>query len=850
MRVNRIAATLLAAAALLCAGAARGQDAKSARDRDLFVGLDVGYNTAFRDRSWAPVTVEIVNEQRDFDGYIEVRTFDFSNQQQSPSYILPAQCPKDSRKRFTLYAYLSGVERVEAWLYERGRRALDVPAYMQVQPIGKDDLLLLVLDDDPFNYGFLYAAVQREGKVVRVSRHGLPTSDLERMPDIPQAYEAFDAIVLGDIDPDRIAQRHRALIENYVAQGGTLVVSTGANAADYRGSWVAPLMGAQIGEATLTTEGDLARALPDAARAGLRPERQAMLASLSPGDGATAAGDGVSLAVQRPLGTGRVYTVALDATSHALQDTAGYQALWRDMLTRRPDATATLNYEGFSNAIVQALPNLSGVTIRPLGWVMTYLLLYLAVGVVANWLFWNALKRREMAWLCLVGFSLAFTAYAMLFGRSGNLREAQQHTVGVVEMGPDGARAKVHALTGILTARTRTYSGTIEGARPIVRDAAGRSTAINVFTGMPGGGSLDSRPFGWVQSDPARIQSFRVGASELRMVVLENERPVDGGFAGELQIDESGIRGELENATGFPLRDASLVFDGVFIPMTIREDRLLVSIGTAELHQRRSEDSNTAAQLQYVQYSWGQAPELVWGAVKAALFADDSFQFNFDLPPYVVAWSDEPPGIGFVPDAAMTETSTRTLVVSPVPVNDRRNKGSDVPLLVSFGGEWFRSRNAPPVRFGQVATASLSGSIRVRLPQDAREGEGDVIVELYWGIERGERRAVLVPNSGASSATPEDVAWHEARFEGDERVDHGNVQTRSTYRIEDWADHLAPEGRVVEFGVTFARVGEETSEERKFREAGIQTWGEYSATARWVPRATVTASTGEWPQWR
>jgi hypothetical protein len=837
--------------ALLGAIAAHAQENRSARDRDLFVGLDVGYSTAFRDKSWAPVTIDIVNEQRDFDGYIEVRTFDFTNEQQSPSYILPAQCPKNSSKRFALYAYLDGVERVEAWLFERGRRAVDVPAYMQVQPLGEDDLLLLVLDDDPFNYGFLYAAVQREGKVVRVSRFGLPTSDLERLPDIPQAYEAFDAILLGDIDPDRIAQRHRALIEEYVSKGGTLIVSTGKNAADYRASWVAPLLGAEIGESTLTAEGELAQLIPEALRAGQRPERQAMYASLQPAAADTRViGDGLTLAVRRPVGEGRVYTVAIDATSHALQDTTGYQALWRDMLTAPAKANAELNFNGFSNALVQSLPNLAGVTIRPLGWVMVYLLLYLGVGVVANWLFWNALKRREMAWLCLIGFSLAFTVYAMMFGRSGNLREAQQQTVGVVHISPDGTRATVHALTGILTARTRTYSGTIDGERPVVRDAATRSTAVNVFTGMPGGG-MNSRPFGWVQSEPARVESLRVGASELRMIVLEGERPADGGFAGGLEIDESGLRGELSNETGFALRNVMIAYDGLFVPATVVGDRVNVSISTSELVQRRSDETNTTAQLQYVAYAWGQPSEMVWNAVQASLFADDSFQINYDLPPYVVAWSDASPGIGFIPDARMTKTSMQTLVVSRVTVDDRREMGTDLPLLFSIGGEWFRSRGAPPVRFGQVATANVPGPLRVKLPQEVKEGDGELIVELYWGVEREEHRAILVPKLDGPAATTEDVAWHEARFEGDERVVHGNVRMRSTYRIRDWTDYvLNPDERVVEFGVTYSRVQDESTEERKFREANIQTWGEYSATARWVPLETATESTGEWPQWR
>lgn len=851
--MNRI--TLLAAVLVLFATSipsVHAQD-RSARERDLLVSLDVGYNTAFRDRSWVPVTVDIVNEQRDFEGYIEIRTFDFSNQQQSPSYILPAQCPKNSRKRFTLYAYVDGADRVEAWLFERGRRALDVPAYMKVQPIGEDDVLLLVLDDDPFNYGFLYAAVQRDGKVVRVSRHGLPTSDLERLPDIPQAYEAFDAIVFGDIDPERVAQRHRTLIENYVAQGGTLIVSTGANAVDYRGSWIEPLLGVTIGETALTTELALADAIPETTREGLRPERQAVYASLHAGSGVQSAGVGQSLALRRRLGQGNVYTIPIDATSHALQDTPGYQALWRDMLSARAEPEPQLNYEGFSNALVSALPNLSGVKIRPLGWVMTYLLLYLGVGVVANWLFWNLFKRREMAWLCLIGFSIAFTAYAMLFGRSGNLREAQQQTVGVVQIGADGTRAKVSAVTGILSSRTRTYSGTIDGERPVVRDAATRSTTqISAFSGMPGT-VLNTRPFGWVQSEPNRIESLRIGASELRMVIVEGEERLDGGFNGIIERDAGGIRGEVINQTGYPLREAALVFDGTFFPMQVSGDRITIALNLDDVNRWRTDESRHPNQLQYLPYNWGIGADQVWNTVQMGLFTDESYQFDYELPPYVLAWSDDPPGVGLVPDQVMTSASARTLIAARVTLSDLSDSESDVPLAVNFGSEWLRSRDTPPMRFGQVATSNMAGPLRIRLPRGVDEdSEGELVVYLYWGMERDEFRAILAPKPEHDFASEGDAEWHRARLLGDESVTHGYLRFRSTYRVVDWREHLRTQGNdtYLEFGVSYSRSRPEDEEDRKFRDAGIHTWGEYSATALWIPQETGPEQTGVWPTWR
>jgi hypothetical protein len=846
---------LIAAAALgLCAAA---EPQSTPRQKEILVSLDVGYNTAFREKTWVPVTVDIVNEQRDFNGSIEVRTYDFSNKRQSPSYRLPAQCPQNSRKRFTLYAYLDGAERVEVWLFERGRRAIDAPAYMQVRPIEPDDLLVLVLDDDPFSYGFLYAAVQREGKVVRVSRHGLPTSDLDRLPDIPQAYEAFDAVIFGDIDPGRVSLRHRGLISDYVERGGTLVVSTGKNAADYRGSWLEPLLGAEIGQTALLTEAELARSIPESLREGVRPDRQVVFAELDPVPGVQSVGGGRTLATRARHGRGAVVTLAVDASGRALQDVGGYHALWRDILAPRRAGPPPLNYDAFSNALVQSLPSLSGIKVRPLSWVMTYLLLYLGVGIVANWLFWNLFKRREMAWLCLIVFSIGFTAYAMLFGRSGNLREAQQQTVGVVHVRPGEMRGKVSTLTGILTARTRTYSGALEGERTVVRDAAIQSTVpMNPFSGMRRT-MIDSRPFAWQQDEPGHVASFRVGASELRLMRVDGEEPVAGGFEGAIEIGPDGVHGTLQNLTGYEFTEAALVYRGLFLPMTVRGAELVIPMSRSEYERNRTQsqvDGGQLQQLQYLAFRGRMQESEMRSAVQKTLFVDENFQFNYGFPAHVVAWSSRAPSVGFRPDQTMAETGAQTLVVSEVNVLDADVGVRDVflPVRLESAGGWLRSAHAPPMYYGDVESVSLPGDFQVQISdRDTSSNEGEVVIELYWEFEHESNRAILSPTPNLKTATPEDYEWHAAHSAGDQKTPYQSVSHRTTYRVPEWKDYVASEDPwIVSFSVLAWREQPETADERRFREANIQTWGQYSASARFVPAQTAAEAPGEWPQWQ
>jgi len=516
---------------------------------------------------------------------------------------------------------------------------------------------------------------------------------------------------------------------------------------------------------------------------------------------------------------------------------------------RNTDEASGLNLDAFANTLSQNLPNLSGVTIRPIGWVMSYLLLYLGVGVVGNWLFWNRLKRREMAWLCLIGFSVAFTAYAMLFGRSGNLREAQQHSAGVVEIEPGSPRAKFTVLSGILTARTRTFTGTVAADHAVVRDAASRSTNISQFNGMPGG-FVDARPFAWVQGEPARIGDFRIGASELRMMSTEGDLAMDGGIVGEVTIDDNGVRGDFQNETGLSLREPMLAVDGVMIPMSITDGGLHVAATPAELNSLRA--NNDASDIEYLMWNARRDPVRMWNGVRTSLFIDDAYQIRFGLPPYVVAWSDDAlSGAGFTPDQNMTSVDSRTLIAARVDWVDARRNTAETPVSVELGGRWYRAKSTPPMRYQQPIAMEPPGQLRVRVPYGQTEkGTGDLLVDLYWGTDKPEYRVILAPRANMPAEQDVDVSWHLSHVASEASVNYGNLTRRTTYRIPEWRAYLDPDEPIVTLGVTTWRE-QESEETRRFQNAGIRTWAQYSATAR--VDASVSdhdEDEGEWPQWR
>jgi hypothetical protein len=647
--------------------------AGAAAARDINVNLFINHGSAFRNESWVSVDVLVENRLTDVEGWLEVRTYDAADRLQSPVYRVPAASPRESAKRFRVYCRMEHAARIEARLYH-GRREVDAArAWMRVQPLGADDFLCLVLDDRPEHYGFLSTALHR-GQNVRFYRESLNSAQFAQLPDYPQCYEPFDLIVFGNADPDAVAPKHRELLARYVRGGGVLAICTGEHGDRVRGTWLEQLAGATLGEPMTFNGMELAeRVFPEAVRAGASADRAGRLARLTPfEEGVRTAGGEVVLATLRPLGQGAVAMLAVDAQSGLLQECAGYQALWRSLAERR-SGPVPLGFATVSRRLLGILPAIAGVELLPLSSVVRYLVIYFAVAIVGNWLFWSWMKRREYAWLCLVFFSIGFTAYAMVYGTQGRATRTELEQIEVLRLPPAAEGAPVDAaytgFVGLLARGSGRYSGTLAQPAALVQELEYAATGPQARYGQGMGGAS---PFYFVQDDPARVEDLRIGASEMRFVRVDARVELPGGCPGEFTVSGGRIRGGVRNETGRPLRDAYLSHAGRAYRLNNDGERLTLD---TDVH---AADLESFGDGMYSQYSYWYNPNFAeWlAAFRLALLSDSpqvgggAFIPITGMPPLIVAYAVGKPFGDFESGAASDVNLQAVLIVAETRVRD------------------------------------------------------------------------------------------------------------------------------------------------------------------------------------
>ncbi|MBX7255599.1 MAG: hypothetical protein K1Y02_04480 [Candidatus Hydrogenedentes bacterium] len=830
---------------LVCAfacAAAWTQDDASMREGEFTVEIPPRFVTAYRDGTWVPVDVIVNNNRKDVSGYVQVELLSAMGVQ-SPVYAVPAETPKASRKRFRVYCNFTGTSEVQAGVFQKKWRSVDMPTRIALRPIDPQDLLVLVIDDDAPSYGFLYNALQSGATQRAVHRIEIRSNELDLLPEQYACYDAYDAIIMGKTEPAALTANHRSLMERYVQDGGVLIICTGEYGNRYQGTWLEELAGVRISGQTSLSEKALAdAALPAGQQIGARDDKQVVLAQLTPQlPEVVVRSKNPVLATRRPIGSGFVAVIGVDAPSKSLQDSPGYLALWQELCEWRPRVSQP-NVDAVIQHFTYSMPSRIGIRIVPRSTVIAFLGLYILVGVIGNWVFWSLLKKREMAWVCLVVFSFGFTGYALVFGTAGRAKSTELHEIGIARFPLHGDTVHQNAVTGIISARSAQYSFDLANPDSLVTEMTPLQNTV--YGGPSFAGSI--RPSRLVQGQPPRLEDFQVGASVFRVCNVESEAVMSGGIQGVITADKSGLHGTLTNSTGWAIESAAILYKGHLINLKGSGPEWHVETSTDVFGPPSSSSIRDTMPAYFRPMRPGDAKlESMRPEITEALLQNPKVPGILDtsLPPLFCGWTSQANLQGIIPAQGMARTSTQTLVVADLEVlYDGLAEVTATPLSPDYGAAGSQMNQSGMFPPGYINNGSIynlmpidqSGSTpySIRIPAAFTEiPEAVVYVDVYW---QSEASSIFYKPDAAEAAWP---MTHT--IETRQVTPNGNRMNLTTYRVEDWKKYYDSTRQSLAGTVNMAR----TSEGR-----GRSWWGSFYATAR-VEMPAETQDRG-WTSWQ
>ncbi len=522
--------------------------------------VEVGFDGKARTGFWIPVTVDLENQGPDFEGEVQVSLPSAGVPQPGQTYqgryVAEAILPHGSHKRVTVYVpYLSAIPRLEVDLVSRGKTVDSIEPTVGI--IGERDLLVGIVGQRASAWNLLTTLELP----VQGNRAEVAYLTAAGFPDRPEVLEAFDAIVLGDVRVESLSPASLEALEGWVAGGGTLVASGGANGKSNLKGLPGALLPVAPGDAVkLGSVSALERMGSENLSASLLP----VITQSHDVSGRVLAQEGdMPLAVLGQFGNGRVLFLAFDPVAQPLAGWGGMPRVWKELLYQSLPPSilsgSQARQAGPFTPSTQWLYNLSSAVsnLPALEFPSANLLVGLIVGYIllvgpVSYLVLRRLRRPSLAWATIPVLVLLFSsgAYFLAFQSKGNDIQVSAATIVEKTSGTDWAR--VRQVVGVFAPSEASYRVNLPG-----KVLAGSWNSGIVF---PSAGTGDQ--VGTVirhQENGSEADLLKMGMWTMRNLWTEGMQRVEDGLSQNLYLEGDHLKGTVTNSGARALKETWLV---------------------------------------------------------------------------------------------------------------------------------------------------------------------------------------------------------------------------------------------------------------------------------------------------
>lgn len=487
--------------------------------------------------TWLPLTVALRNTGPDMTVLLRAIPRDAA-----VSYTLAVDMPRGARKEVVLYVPMEAEQRRLRLVAEQAGRVV-AEQQLEVRPRVDERLLGVLAEQQP------PLALPRRQDMGRQQR---PFVRLElsaaSLPDNPLGLRSLALVLVHDLSGTPLRAEQQQMLLDWVAGGGHLIVSGGAQVRNLSANLPPLLQPAAIGD-SVALDAELAARF---ARASTGPEQLPGVVLQPAANAFTYGPAGAPLWVQRSVGDGQITQLAFDPGLPQLQEWGAAPAFWDRLLQPAllvpgPFGAQTSYDVAREQALTSAVPHIPAQNLPAFQVLFGILLGYaVLVGPVLALLL-RRLNRQEWGWVLIP--LLALSSAGLTLGLAFAFRADQRVVshVMLVEQHHTG-RAYVRSLMGLLDVRDRDAVALDVDPRALVRPLRSASGAFGDVSGSSGQFAQ--------QIDTLRIRSERW---QLQGVLAQAYQPMPD-LDARIELDEATIRAYVRNTTSQPLEGVVVVY--------------------------------------------------------------------------------------------------------------------------------------------------------------------------------------------------------------------------------------------------------------------------------------------------
>jgi len=513
----------------------------------LTMTVQAGYDGKFKDGLWIPVRITLENNGTDLEGLIRIEFSDGSAGMDTVEY--PIDLPSVSKKEVAVYLYPEGYSRTIQVSFISGKKTLDT-AQLQLDNYASTDLWYGILAGSPSQFNIL-----SQISTTNATARTIPL-EITDIPERAQILNPIDVLIVSDIDTGKLTSPQRSALMEWVAGGGRLVLTGGANwqktAAGFMETNLLPLL--PTGSVEVNNLDNLLR-FSTSSQALPETEQGLLAATGSQAEDAQVlveADNTNPLILQKLYGAGEVLYLTFDPNHPIIKNWAGREDFFRSLLSNPLDKPSWLpgirNWVQAKEAAL-TLPNLSLPS--PLlicGFLGIYIL---AIGPL-NYLLVRSFKRSELGWVTIPVLVFGFSVLIILFGTISRGSRVILNRIAIVQVWPDVPQARIDGVLGIYSPTRSTYQAEVNAPallHPLPSDYGGITESYVIHE----------------TGNKTMISDLKLEVSGIEPLAFESTTtaPV---FKHDLRIElgptMAQLKGSVTNTSDLTLTDAVLLYPG------------------------------------------------------------------------------------------------------------------------------------------------------------------------------------------------------------------------------------------------------------------------------------------------
>lgn len=535
-----------------------------------------GFDSRFHDGNWVPVSITLDNNGTDFQGMVSVSVPNsaFNNTGSTSVYQVPISLPSGAHKQITLYApFTFGsqgmVQNISVnLLNSSGQTVGTQPASLRTLNTG--DVFVGVLSDQSNNLNALsnVSLLNTSSSVV------VQPLNATTLPDNSVVLRNFDLLVLDNFNTASLSQQQLNALQNWVAQGGSLIVAGGPEWQRTFHSLPSGLLPVTpTGTATLASGTSLLTTGSPTSNEGssLSAPLPVSTATLNTGTAVLTSGT-TPLIVQASMGQGRVIYLAFDPSLDPVYNWSGASTLWKGLLFRTVNEQVLMNVQSINSSGMPAaafankpvnmnfsplLQSLLNNNPPAIWFILVLLLAYILILGPVRMFLVHWLKKRDWSWritlITIVVFSLL--SYGLAVQQQGT--GIQSDNVTLVQLNgqnTDSTAAHITGFQGVFVPNQGDYQLHLPQASFAQPNDQfyGPVQTSSTTTIQPSSSAND-------------ITLHGVNIWTLRSIVTERDQTVQGGITSHLSITHNTLQGTITNTLPYGLIDAFVLIGDQYV---------------------------------------------------------------------------------------------------------------------------------------------------------------------------------------------------------------------------------------------------------------------------------------------